>query len=69
MSGLEHVKDEAGNDIWFGDGGELRFPPGNHITDFKQQLKRMKTLQLRALSLIPPNRELLLLRTEGCPLL
>nr|KAG5687673.1 hypothetical protein BaRGS_027565 [Batillaria attramentaria] len=48
MSGLEHVKDEAGNDIWFGDGGELRFPPGNHITDFKQQLKRLKTLQLRS---------------------
>nr|KAG5703476.1 hypothetical protein BaRGS_020110 [Batillaria attramentaria] len=47
MSQFEHVKDKFGNDLWFGDGGEMRFPPMSHVQDYRKQLQDIKQLPLR----------------------
>nr|KAG5703495.1 hypothetical protein BaRGS_020129 [Batillaria attramentaria] len=47
MSQFEHVKDRFGNDMWFGDGGEMKFPAFPYVQDYGQQLQRIKQLPLR----------------------
>ncbi|KAK7478713.1 hypothetical protein BaRGS_00030017 [Batillaria attramentaria] len=47
MSQFVHEKDKYGHDYWYLDGGDVRSAPAGHITDFRQQLTRIKNMELR----------------------
>ncbi|KAK7492335.1 hypothetical protein BaRGS_00016432, partial [Batillaria attramentaria] len=48
MPQFEHVKDRYGNDLWYGDGGEVRFAANPAIQDYREQLKTIKERRLRS---------------------
>ena len=47
MSQLLHLKDEFGNDMWFGDTGEVRMAAMTNIEDYAKQLPRIRDVKLR----------------------
>lgn len=42
------LKDKFGNNLYFGNGGEVRFAASPLITDFRQQMKDVRELELRS---------------------
>nr|KAG5703498.1 hypothetical protein BaRGS_020132 [Batillaria attramentaria] len=48
MSQFLHEIDRFGNDMWFGDAGDIKMPPLVIIHDYKKMLQRIKELQLRS---------------------
>ncbi|XP_076462107.1 sulfotransferase 1C2-like [Babylonia areolata] len=41
------LKDRHGNDLYFGNAGEIWIPPSPHIEDYREQLKKIRHLELR----------------------
>ena len=42
------LKDKFGNNLYFGNGGDVRFAASPLISDFRQQLKDVRQLELRS---------------------
>nr|KAG5688473.1 hypothetical protein BaRGS_011911 [Batillaria attramentaria] len=47
MSGRIHLKDQFGNDLYFGHAGDVWMPLFPHIPDFRQHLQDIRHLELR----------------------
>ena len=47
MSGRIHLKDRYGNDLHFGNGGDVWCPPFPLFDDYRKQLHNIRNLQLR----------------------
>ncbi|KAL8618601.1 hypothetical protein ACOMHN_015711 [Nucella lapillus] len=47
MSGRINLKDRHGNDIYFGHGGVVFFPEYEEIDDYREQVKKIRHMELR----------------------